>query len=271
MRHRALILCLLPVTLALPARAQSDADEAACVNRSGSVPAEQVMAACNRLTADTNRRTSIRAQDFAWRGAANLRANQRDAAMADFNQALALDADNFQARLVRAQLRAQARDYQAALDDFDAAEKLEPKNVAVHFQRSSLYLILKRYPEAIADADFGNGGASMLNQRCWTRAVAGVELDKARTACEQALWAEPDSTAILDSRGLVNLKQQRWQEAWDDYNTALKPGRFASALYGRGLAALKLGKDTEGRADLAAATQLRREIADDYAGYGLKP
>ena len=163
------------------------------------------MAACNRRVADTSRRASIRAQDFAWRGAANLRAHQRDAAMADFNQALALDADNFDAHFYRAQTHVAAKNYQAALDDFAAAEKLKPKNEAVHYERSSLYLMLKRYPEAIADADFGNGGTAVLNMRCWTRAVAGVELDKARTACDQALWAQPDSSSILDSRGLVAL------------------------------------------------------------------
>lgn len=45
----------------------------------------------------------------------------------------------------------------------------------------------------------------------------------------------------------------------------------ADYLYGRGIAALRLGRDAEGNADLAAAIKLDGKIAEEYARYGVKP
>lgn len=270
MRYRLLIVCLLPGLAAAPAVAQSH-DEVVCANMGSPLPPDQVMAACDRLVADTHPRDSVRARAFVWRGTAKLKARQADAALADFSQAVTLDADNFEARFLRAQVRAQQKDYPAALEDYGAAEKLQPRNAAVHFQRSVLYLAMKRYGEAIADADFaGGGGAALLNQRCWARAVAGTELDKARTACDQALWAAPDNAAILDSRGVVGLKQARFQEAWDDFNTITKTQpRNPRALYGRGLAAIDLNHAADGNADIARAKMLDSDIVNYFRDLGL--
>jgi tetratricopeptide (TPR) repeat protein len=273
LRH-ALAFCVLPVLLALaPAALGQGDDEAICADRGSPLPPDQVMAACNRLVADTHQRDSARARAFVGRGTANLKAKQPDAALADFSQAVALDGDNFEAHFLRAQVHFEKKEYPAALEDFGAAEKLQPRNMAVHLQRSILYLDMKRYGEAIADADFAaGGGAALLNQRCWARAVAGTELDKARTACDQALWAAPDNPAILDSRGVVGLKQLRFADAWDDYNTVLKAQpRNARALYGRGLAAIGLNREADGKADIALANRLNGEIAAAYRDIGLSP
>jgi Flp pilus assembly protein TadD len=76
----------------------------------------------------------------------------------------------------------------------------------------------------------------------------------------------------LNGRGLVGIKQGKFAEAWADYDAALRarPG-FAGFLYGRGIAALRLGRTEEGKADLAQATQLDANIARTYAGYGVTP
>lgn len=72
----------------------------------------------------------------------------------------------------------------------------------------------------------------------------------------------------LVARGITLLKQKKFQDAWNDFDAAIALApRDAVALYGRGLAAQKLGKD--GSADLAAATALNPGLARFYDDYGL--
>jgi tetratricopeptide (TPR) repeat protein len=266
------LLAFLALPSPLPAWGQS-AEEIYCSNRSGRLPADQVMAACDKLTADAHQTDLWRAKAYAWRGIAQMRAGTPTAALADFNRALELDDENYDALYGRGQIRYSNKDYAAALEDLDGAVKLQPKYTGPYLLRSNIYLALHRHAEAIADADnaFFYGGNAVLNQRCWTRAVAGVELDKARTACDQALWVAPAAPAALNSRGLLNLKEKKFDAAWRDFNAAVSGApRNPRSLYGRGIAAIALGRETEGKADIAAATILLPGIAATYADYGIR-
>jgi Flp pilus assembly protein TadD len=83
---------------------------------------------------------------------------------------------------------------------------------------------------------------------------------------------QPKNAAALDSRGLLNLKQQRLQDAWNDYNAAVILGpSVASFLYGRGIASLRLGRIAEGKADIAQAEKLDANIARTYTANGITP
>lgn len=115
------------------------------------------------------------------------------------------------------------------------------------------------------------GAADVQNERCWERALANQDLQTARAACDASLRIDPNSPDVLDSRGMVGLRQQRWQDAWNDYNAALSGEPFASALYGRGVSAMRLGRASAGRADLARAAQLDPAIAQTFVGYGITP
>lgn len=272
---RGVGVCLLLALLGGASAAADTQTEFLCANRSGSVPAEQQRTACDTWIADPKERASRRADAYVLRAQLRLRAGDRTGARADLDAALALDADNSGALFGRASLAEAAGEHQAALTDSEHVLKLVDDPAPVHLLRANIFLALHRYPEAIAEADFNrihSGEVDFLNLRCRARAMAGTELDKAQTACAQALWAAPTLPRVLDSCGLLSLKQQQWQAAWNDYDAALKGApRLVTALYGRGLAALKLGKETEGRADLATAARLKRDIADDFAGYGLTP
>ena len=68
------------------------------------------------------------------------------------------------------------------------------------------------------------------------------------------------------------MKQQRWQAAWNDYNAAVQiDAAKALSIYGRGVAALRLGRTKEGQADLAAAARLNATVATAYAADGITP
>jgi tetratricopeptide (TPR) repeat protein len=68
------------------------------------------------------------------------------------------------------------------------------------------------------------------------------------------------------------LKQGRFQDAWNDYDQALRwaPDQ-AQYLYGRGIAARGLGRAADGEADIAVALRADPAIAHKYALYGVAP
>jgi len=139
------------------------------------------------------------------------------------------------------------------------------------FYQSDARLGAGEYEGAIADADQAAallaGNRDVLNAQCWTRAVANRELEKARAACDASLALEV-RPAVLDSRGLVNLREGKWQEAWEDYDAAFSTDpALTGSLYGRGLAALALGRREEGDADLKRAAS----AGGEFARYGLTP
>ena len=90
----------------------------------------------------------------------------------------------------------------------------------------------------------------------------------ATTRCD----CRPNTAAILDSRGLVYLRQGNYDRAIADYDAALRlQPKTAWSLYGRGLSRLKKGQTAAGQADIAAATALSPKIAENAARHGISP
>jgi tetratricopeptide (TPR) repeat protein len=115
-----------------------------------------------------------------------------------------------------------------------------------------------------------------LGARCWNRALRGLELPKALSDCDAALRltgrSNPLALAILNGRGLVQLRMTEYDKSIADYDDALKLApKNASVLYGRGIDKLRKKKTAEGNADLAAATALSAPIADQFKLHGIVP
>jgi tetratricopeptide (TPR) repeat protein len=171
-----------------------------------------------------------------------------------------------------------AGDTRQALADLNEAIRLSPTDRCcwLYSTRGLILVTMGETSAAVEDFDRSVQGmrdrAAVNNQRCWGRAVAGVELDRARGFCDAALRQRPGFAAFLDSRGLVGLKQGRFQDAWNDYDQALRwaPDQ-AQYLYGRGIAARGLGRAADGEADIAVALRADPAIAHKYALYGVAP
>jgi Tfp pilus assembly protein PilF len=167
--------------------------------------------------------------------------------------------------------------------NIDTAPEVPKPTSASHVNSGNAYLEKKEYDLAIKEFDqaieLDPNSAGTYNARCWTRALQGRALATARADCDQALALSPGDARILDSRGLVGIKQEKFAEAWADYADAVRAGLesfpedaiIASFIYGRGIAALRLGRVDEGNADLAKATGLDSNIAKTYEGYGVTP
>ncbi|MGH6958479.1 MAG: tetratricopeptide repeat protein, partial [Caulobacteraceae bacterium] len=126
---------------------------------------------------------------------------------------------------------------------------------------------IKLYTESIAKAPT----AVAYNDRCWARAQAGRELRAALADCDKALQLSPGKAYFLDSRGLVDLRLGRFDDAIVDYTAAIQGGVGPSSLYGRGLAELGKGEKAAGEADIAAAQKLDAKIGATYDRLGLRP
>jgi hypothetical protein len=96
-------------------------------------------------------------------------------------------------------------------------------------------------------------------------------LENALVECNAAVKLAPTAGAIIDSRGLVELRLGKLDDALADYNAALKYESDASTFYGRGLVELRKGDKASGDADIATAERESADVAAEFARYGLSP
>jgi tetratricopeptide (TPR) repeat protein/predicted aspartyl protease len=218
---------------------------------------------------------------FYERGMAYWWSGQPDKALEDFSQAIKLKPDDVPALMARADLRARRHDPADIIaPDLDAADRAAPREGDMRLALGHLYERLRNYPAAIVQFDDWISThntddvemASARNARCWTQALTGQGLDRALDDCNFAVHKNPKAAAFLDSRGLVYLRQGKYDKAIADYNAALALNpKIAWSLYGRGLARQHLGQTAAGQTDIGAATALAPKIAEEAASHGIVP
>jgi tetratricopeptide (TPR) repeat protein len=197
--------------------------------------------------------------------------------MADLNQTLKLKPDDIPALVERALIYSRSNQQEQARADLEAAAGFTDRQPAARLLVGEAYSGLRLYKEAlpqldrwIAENPHDERMASGLNGRCWARAQLGVDLDKALADCNAALKLNPGEPALLDSRGLVQLRLGALDKSIADYDDALKlrPNE-AWSLYGRGLAELRKGETAPGQADIKAATAINPRLPDEAKTAGL--
>jgi hypothetical protein len=118
---------------------------------------------------------------------------------------------------------------------------------------------------------------SLLNTRCYSRALANIELPKAMADCTGAIKRLGPQAALIDSRAMVKVRMGDLAGAIADYDEALaKRPQQAASLYMRGWTRrASANGDAEklklADADFAAAKAAEADIAEDFAPYGFAP
>jgi len=194
---------------------------------------------------------------------------------ADLDMALKLDPANGEFLQMRAYRRLERKDKAGALADAEAAAKVTPPSSLAAAGLAFLFDELDQPARAIPLFDAviaahrdDNQLGSLLNGRCWMRALANVDLDKALEDCNRALKRDGMRADYLNSRGLVHFRQGDFKAAIADYDSALKlKPDLAWTLYMRGLAKDALGPATAGKADLTAAIGMQADVAERAAAY----
>jgi tetratricopeptide (TPR) repeat protein len=119
--------------------------------------------------------------------------------------------------------------------------------------------------------DNGEKEVPAYNDRCWTRAIAMIDLDAALADCNEALRLRPDFVPALDSRAFVHMRSGRYQDALADYDAAIMGSPQDSwSLYGRGIAKMRVGDSAGGQADIEASKAVQ-DVAAEFAAYGFAP
>jgi len=253
-----------------------ETQQAECANKDRSNAPDLRIGACTALIQSGTLDAKTLAVAFYNRGAAYADNKDYDRAIADNDQAIRLDPSSAIAFYNRGVAYADKKDYDRAIADYDQAIRLDPNYAHAFNNRGVAYESKKDYDRAIADYDqairIDPNYADALNGACWDRALTNRDLATARRDCDAAVRLSHNDPNDLNSRGLLNLKDARFADAWADYDAAFR-AQPASAddLYGRGIAALRIGQAEPGRRDLAAALKIDPNIAKTYAGYGVTP
>ncbi len=157
-------------------------------------------------------------------------------------------------------LAASDLDFNGQLIESCAAELTAASRLSVLDACGQLIQMGELPPAIIAPAHIERGRAYQM----------GGETARALADFENAILVDARNPFPYAARGMILLQQGRYQDAWNDYDGGLaQNGSDAEMLYGRALAAAKLGQD--GTADRAKALGLDPGIAQYFAQRGLTP
>jgi tetratricopeptide (TPR) repeat protein len=91
-------------------------------------------------------------------------------------------------------------------------------------------------------------------------------------ALKRAAKGSPLYTSVSDSRGLVLLRMGEYDKSIADYDVSLKINpKNAWSLYGRGIDKLRKHAASEGEVDIAQATAISPQVADEFKRRGIAP
>ncbi|MFT3975998.1 MAG: DUF3857 domain-containing protein [Sphingomonas bacterium] len=202
---------------------------------------------------------------------------QDDKALADTMEASKLDPSDDAALVSLARLRVEGGQKDAGLDlieeRIDQGGKDKVSYMAV---KADLQLRAGDRDGAIETIDSAiaqkPGEATLLNSRCWLKALGNVALDGALKDCTRAIELSENTANVLDSRAMVFFRMGRLEDALADLNAALAMNPdLTPSLYMRGIVERRSGKMREGDADIAAARLLSPRIDLEYKRYGIEP
>jgi len=228
--------------------------------------------------ADLNRAIQLDPRDpaaFVARGLVQQRRGALDLALADFDAALKVYPRDQQALRNRGALQSVLGHQAQAIADFDAVIEMNRNDPYAFFNRGYAHFAKHEYELAVMD--YGTAlyldptmGQAYLN-RCLTRTIQGKELVMALADCDQALKLLPLSIPARETRGFIYLKLGDAAIAIAEYEAALQmDANRPLALYGLGLAKIRMGRKDEGEANQAAALALAPDIAQQFSVYGVE-
>ena len=81
----------------------------------------------------------------------------------------------------------------------------------------------------------------------------------------------PPTIAMYDARAILEFRAGELGRAIEDYNRALTINpRYALSLYGRGVARLRKGLESDGEADIAAAVAINPRLPETAKRLGIE-
>lgn len=268
------VICLLASVAACGkvSGGQVDASGNICEDMQGSV--DSSIAVCTALLADQTLDNANRARLHFFRGLHLERKGELDNAIMELEGSVRLAPDNAFGLANRGILLGKKGELKRALADLDAAIRLDPDQGMALGNRAIIHEKKGDFPLALADLNraiqLDPADYHSWSERCWIRAVMGTELKSGLSDCNKALERKPDDWNTYNSRGLVNYRLRRFDDAIADYEVAIKHDpSVASSFLIRGLAR-RAGQDVTGAdEDIAKAKAMDASVVARYSSYGI--
>lgn len=220
---------------------------------------------------------ALSAAELRRRGMASLARRDVDAALADLDKAVELDAKDPENLYQRGMARLVNSQPRLAMSDFDAALALAPEHLEAHMSRGVLHLRAGRGDDAKADFDAALKLAPK-NPAIGMRVAEAYQLNGDFEAAIEQLdaWI---SAYPKDGNLALALNARCWSRAMlgkeperarADCDQALKKGsRNSAVLDSRGFVWLQLGELDKAISDYKAALKLQPKSASSLYGLGL--
>jgi tetratricopeptide (TPR) repeat protein/S1-C subfamily serine protease len=204
------------------------------------------------------------ADAYLYRGAAKLHLDDNQAAIADFNQALAINSQYLLAYASRGIAKSALGDEQGAIADYNQVLAIKPRHADDYLLRGSARFLLGDGQGAIADYSHALAIDPRNIDAYIARGSARSALGDNQNAIadyNQALAINPRYADAYSSRGNSKRALGDTQGAIADYNQALAINpRYAIAYSNRGIAKYDLGDKEGACADFKQATSLGNKI-----------
>ena len=207
------------------------------------------------------------------RGNIKLDIGQKDAAIADYDRAIALNPKNYLAYINRGNFKFDTGDKDAAIADYDRAIALNPKYALAYYNRGNTKLSIGQKDAAIADYNRAIALNPKYAEAYSNRGNVKYDLgqkDAAIKDFDRAIFADPKYAQAYYNRGIVksDLGQKQAAIADNDRAIELNP-KYTEAYYNRGIAKSALGQKQAAIQDYDRAITLNPRYAEAYYNRGV--
>jgi tetratricopeptide (TPR) repeat protein len=202
----------------------------------------KILSMCQQVPARaaTAEETAFGRQLAAWalnrRGQLKARVGNNEAAMADFEQAIRIDAKCWRALHNRGVLLAQAGQFEPAFDDFHKTIELNPDFAKAYANRGALYVLAGELEPALADYQHAAGldpKLAIAERGCGRVCHMLGRIDESLEHLSRAIELAPRDANALASRADLLTDLGEYPAAAYDYEQALAINpRYADAYRG---------------------------------------
>jgi tetratricopeptide (TPR) repeat protein len=213
-----------------------------------------------------------RADAYTNRGIAWSDKKDYDHAIADFSDAIRINAQDAGALYNRGNAWYNKKDYDRAIADYDEAIRINPQKASVYYDRGNAWYSKKDYDHAIADygeairIDAQDGSAFYNRGNAWSEKK---DYDRAIADYGEAIRINPQKASAFYNRGNAWSEKKDYDRAIADYGEALRINPlYDGAFTNRAIAWSDKRDYNRAIIDFSEAIRINPQDASAFSGRG---